>query len=434
MKTGTRTAAFLTAAALSVPLSVSMAAPAALAADTGRAVSGVAARGESPQVDARQAATLKKLKARLRKAVKAKRSAATAVGTATTKLQALRDAGTAAIFTYQGASVALDEARAKHAAAKAALDRTQNLVTNENALWADLEQRMNAAEAGYQPLRAAYDAAVARRTELQNAVQALRTQQTAAGASQNEAATVAGNLEGVEIPQAQDSYNAAWAAEQRAFEYMEACRVDFANRRAQWDDTRKRNGHWEALRNGTWRLVPGLDDAEAELDRATANYNKSVSQRLDVEQYLNMLTAKLAEVRADIQRYADIVADLQRQIDAYAQPLADQNAAVNAASAAMDAYYTKNVDPLYREADQLRKDLEAAKANLPALIAAEKPLADAVTQASAALAAATPAYQSAQAAIDAAEVVLTKARDALGKAESKVKKLKKQIRKAKGRR
>ena len=433
MKTGTRTASWLTAAALSVSLSVAMAAPAALAADTGRAASGVTARGEDPQVDARQAATLKQLKARLRKAVKAKRNAATAVGTATTKLQALRDAGTAAIFTYQGASVALDEARAKHAAAKAALDRTQNLVTNEDALWADLEQRMSAAEAGYQPLRAAYDAAVARRTELQNAVQALRTQQTTAWANQNEAAVAASNVQG-EIVQVQDAYNAAWAAEQRAFEYMEACRVDFANRKAQWDDTRKRNGHWEALRNGTWRLVPGLDDAEALLDRAQAEYNQAQDQRLNVEGHLAQLNARLTEIQADIQRWADVAADLGRQIDAYAQPVADQSAAVNAASAAMDAYYTKNVVPLHQEADQLRRDLEAAKANLPALIAAEKPLADAVTQASAALAAATPAYQSAQAAIDAAEVVLSRARDALGKAESKVKKLKKQIRKAKSRR
>lgn len=433
MKTGTRTAAWLTAAALSVSLSVSMAAPAALAADTSRAASGVAARGESPQVDARQAATLKALKARLRKAVKAKKNAATAVGTATTKLQALRDAGTAAIFTYQGASVALDEARAKHAAAKAALDRTQGLVANEDALWTDLRQRMATAEAGYQPLRAAYDAAVAKRTELQNAVQALRTQQNTAWANQNEAAVAASNVQ-ADLTRVQDAFNAAWAAEQRAFEYKEACRIDFANRKAQWDDTRKRNGHWEGLRNGTWRLVPGLDDAEALLDQAQAEYNKAKAQRLDIEAHLAQLNAKLVEIQNAIQYWADVAADLQRQIDAYDRPLADQNAAVNAASAAMDAYYAQHIDPLHKEADQLRKDLEAAKANLPALIAAEKPLADAVTQASAALAAATPAYQSAQAAIDAAEVVLTKARDALGKAESKVKKLKKRIRKAKSRR
>ena len=60
MKTGTRTATWLTAAALSVSLSVSVAAPAALAAATSGAASGVAARGQSSQVDARQAATLKK--------------------------------------------------------------------------------------------------------------------------------------------------------------------------------------------------------------------------------------------------------------------------------------------------------------------------------------------------------------------------------------
>ncbi|CUR62428.1 exported hypothetical protein [metagenome] len=429
MKTGTRTAAFLTAAALSV----SMAAPAALAADTSRAASGVAARAESPQVDARQAATLKELKARLRKAVKAKRRAATAVGTATTKLQALRDAGTAAIFTYQGASVALDEARAKHAAAKAALDRTQGLVANEDALWADLRQRMTTAEAGYQPLRAAYDAAVAKRTELQNAVQALRTQQNTAWANQNEAAVAASNVQ-AEIVQVRDALDAARAAEQRALAYAEDCRLDFARRKAQWDDTRKRNGHWEGLRDGTWRPAAGLDDAEALLEQALVEVKMAQSRVADVQNHLAQLNAKLVEIEDAIQYWADVAADLQRQIDAYDRPLADQNAAVTAASAAMDAYYAQHIDPLHKEADQLRKDLEAAKANLPALIAAEKPLADAVTQASAALAAATPAYQSAQAAIDAAEVVLTKARDALGKAESKVKKLKKQIRKAKSRR
>jgi chromosome segregation ATPase len=433
MKTGTRTAAWLTAAALSVSLSVSVAAPAALAADTSGAASGVAARGEGQRIDARQAATLKKLKARLRKAVKAKKRAAIAVDTATTKLQALRDAGTAAIFTYQGASVALDEARAKHATAKAALDRTQSLVANEGALWADLNQRMTAAQAGYQPLRAAYDAAVARRTELQNAVQALRTQQTTAWANQNEAAVAASNVQ-ADISQAQDAYSAAWAAEQRAWDYKEACRTDFERRKAQWDATRKNFGHWEGLRNGTWRPVPGLDDAEALLDRAQAEYNQKKDERANIENHLAQLNARLAEIQADIQRWADVAADLQRQIDAHAQPLADQSAAVTAASAAMDAYYAQHIDPLRKEADQLRTDLEAAKANLPALVAAEKPLADAVTQASAALAAATPAFQSAQAAIDAAELVMAKARDALAKAESTVKKLKKQIRKAKSRR
>ncbi|KQV71315.1 hypothetical protein ASC64_04535 [Nocardioides sp. Root122] len=433
MKTGTRTASWLTAAALSVSLSVSMAAPAALAADTSREASGVSARTESHGIDARQAATLKELKARLRKAVKAKRKKATAVGTATTRLQALRDAGTAAIFTYQGASVALDEARAKHAAAKAALDRTQGLVANEDALWADLRQRMTTAEAGYQPLRAAYDAAVARRTELQNAVQALRTQRETALANQNEAAVAASNVQ-AEIAQAKDALNAARADEQRALAYVEDCRLDFARRQAQWDDTRKRNGHWEGLRNGTWRPVAGLDDAEALLERAVAELRAAESRVADVLNHLNQLDAQLTEIQTAIQHWADVAADLGRQIDGYAQPLADQDAAVASASAAMDAYYAQHIDPLHKEADQLRTDLEAAKANLPALVAAEKPLADAVTQASAALAAATPAYQSAQAAIDAAELVLTKARDALGKAESKVKKLKKQIRKAKSRR
>ena len=107
------------------------------------------------------AASLKALKAKLRKAVKRRRRRPLRSRTATTKLQAAKEAGTPAIFAFQAASVALDDARTKHAAAKAALDRAQGLVANENTLWADLEKRMAAAEAGYAPLRDARDAAQA---------------------------------------------------------------------------------------------------------------------------------------------------------------------------------------------------------------------------------------------------------------------------------
>jgi chromosome segregation ATPase len=425
MKSGNRAAALLVAAALSVPLS----APAASGADT-RPVSAT----ESRAVHAKPAAaSVKELKARLRKAVKAKRRASAAVETATTKLQALREAGTAAIFAYQSASVALDEARAKHAAAKAALDTAQRLVDSEAALWADLEKRMATAQAGYKPLRDAYDAASARQVELQNAVQGLRARQTTAWANQNEAAAAASNV-AAEISQVQDAHSAAWAAEQQAWDHKEACRLDFERRKAQWDDTRKRNGYWEGLRNGTWRPVPGLDDAEALLDRAQAEYNQRKAQRLDIEAHLNQLNVQLNDIQEASRHWGNVAADLQRQIDAYAQPLADQAAAVTAASAAMNAYTTQHIDPLYKEQDKLRADLAKAKADLPALVAAEKPLADAVTQASATLAAATPAHDAAQAGIDAAQMALTQARTDLGTAESKVRKLKKKIRKARGRR
>lgn len=419
-KSGLRTAASLVAAAA---LSVSLTAPAAVA-DAPRPGQAVAAKPS--------AASLKVLKARLRKAVAAKKKADAAVATATKKVQAARAAGTPAVFAFQAAAVALDEARAKHGPAKEALDRAQGLVANEGALWADLDQRLSAAGAGYQPLRLAHEAAVARNTELQNAVQSLRAQQNTASATQNEAAAHASSLASNDIPQAQNALNAAWANEQQAFNTKERLRVDFENRRAQWDDTRKRNGHWEGLRNGTWRQVPGLDDAEALLERAQAEYNQTKNQRLDIEGYLNQLNARLAAVQADIASWAAVVADLQRQIDAYAQPLANQAAAVAATRQTMNAYFAQHVQPLHDEADELTKDLKAAKADLPALVAAEKPLAAAVAQATAALAAATPAQQSAQAAIDAASRVLAGARADLVTATEKVRKLKKQVRKARG--
>lgn len=421
-KSGLRTAASLVAAAA---LSVFLVAPAAVA-DEPRPSQAVAAKPA--------AASLKTLKARLRKAVAAKKKADAAVAAATKKLQAARAAGTPAVFAFQAASVALDEARAKHAPAKAALDRAQSLVANEGALWADLDKRLNAAGAGYQPLRQAHDAAVARHTELQNAVQSLRAQQSTASANQNDAAAHAASLASNDIPQAQSSLNAAWAREQQAFATKEAYREDFARRKAQWDATRKNLGHWEGLRDGRWRPVPGLDDAEALLDRAQAEYNQAKNQRADIEGYLNQLNARLAAVQADIAHWAAVVADLQHQIDAYAQPIADQAAAVASARQAMDAYFAQHVQPLYDEADQLTQDLKAAKADLPALVAAEQPLAAAVAQATAALAAAAPAQQSAQAAIDAASRALSGARSDLVAKSSKVRKLKKQIRKAKRRR
>lgn len=425
-KSGSRTAASLVAAAaLSVSSSLAVAAPSAVAAD---------ARPSSQAVSAKPAAaSLKALKARLRKAVKAQKAASAAVGAASAKVSAAKDAGTAAIFAFQAATVAADEARAKHATAKAALDRAQGYLANEGALWADLDQRTAAAQARVQALRDAYTAAEARRTELQDAVQSLRAQQTTAATNQNEAAAYASTLAS-EIQQARSSYNAALAAEQNAWNVKEAYREDFLRRKAQWDDTRKVNGHWEGLRNGTWRQVAGLDEAEALLDRAQADYNQAKNQRLDVENYLSSLEARMVRVQADISHWAAVFADLQRQVDGYAQPLADQSAAVRAASDALSAYQANTVEPLYRERDKLAQDIQAAKANLPSLVAAEKPLAAAVAQTAAALAAAAPAHDAAQAVIDAATSVLTQAKADLVRATSKVTRLKKQIRKAKGRR
>lgn len=426
-KPGTRTAASLVAAAaLSVSVSVLPTAPSAVAAD---------ARPSGQAVSAKPAAaSLKTLKARLRKAVKAQKAASAAVGTATAKVTAAKDAGTAAIFAFQAATVAADEARAKHATAKAALDRAQGYLANEGALWADLDQRTAAAQARVQALRDAYTAAEARRTELQDAVQSLRAEQSTAAGQQNAAAVEAGNLEAYDIPQTRDALNAALAAEHNALVTREDLQADFARRRAQWDDTRKNFGHWEGLRNGTWRALPALDDAEARLNQAQQDYAVAVARRQDVEGYFNTLVRRLEAARAAVAQWAAVFADLQRQIDGHAQPLADRSAAVRAASDALSSYQTNTVEPLYRERDKLAQDIQAAKANLPSLVAAEKPLAAAVAQTAAALAAAAPAHDAAQAVIDAATSILTQARADLVRATSKVARIKKQIRKAKGRR
>lgn len=374
--------------------------------------------------------TIKSLKRALAKAKRAEKQASQAVSTSQAALTTAQESGASAVSTYQAAFTAADEARGKHRPAKAALDRAQYVVTNEQALFDELFKRVQAAEAAAKPLKDARDAASAKVTELRNTENAILAQRTTASQNQSAAATVAGNLGAYDIPAAQDQYRAAVAAETNAWNAKEAARVDFANRKAQWDDTRKSGGKWQGLRNGTWRFVPGLDDAEALLDQRQAAYNQAKNQRQDIEGYLGVLNQKAANAQADIAYWAAQFSALNDQYNAARANTSAASTAYNQAREAYDAYVKANIEPLYDEADALWDEISAAKKNLPALIAAEKPLAEAVTQAVAALDAATPAYQQAQGQIDAASTGLATATSQHATAQAKVKALKKAIKKA----
>jgi chromosome segregation ATPase len=427
-----RTAALIATTALALSLS----APAATASthtQPGNTSAQTAQAVDIHTVTAKKAAqkkkSIKKLRRALAKANKAKKAAAKQVTVTTAAVQVAQGRAAGPAQAFAPAEAALTTARDAYAPAKAALDRAQHLVTNEQALYNEIFKKIEAAEAAAKPLRDAYNAANAKVTELRNTENAILASRNTASQNQNNAATAAYNIY-LEMTAAQDQYNAALTAEQNAWNLKEAARTDFANRKAQWDDTRKVNGLWQGLRNGTWRFVPGLDDAEALLNQRQAEYNRAKNQRQDIEGYLGSLNQRHAAAQADINYWAAQFAALN---DQYNAARANTSAAITAANQARDkwnAYVDANVKPLYTQADNLYKEIEAAKKNLPALVAAEKPLAAAVAQAQAALDAVAPAHQAAQAALAQANTDLAGAQATLVKATKRAKVAKKKLKKA----